>query len=174
MRRSQLAPGLPCDAPPRGAVCKTDASSDVDAMVVCRALGWAGSATLGDAPVCGGFGDTDCEALPPNVTIAWSSLACTGSEASPAGCAHQDANWQVCGACWRVGSGLASRTNLGRDRSGPLPPMQAWSPSGAIDAICTGAYEQKALRISCTDDAGARVLRAGRLGPPCSFRRWPA
>lgn len=159
----------------RGAVCKSDVNDDVEAMVVCRALGWSGSATLRDAPSCSGFIFSSCEELPANLTVSWSSFACTGAEDSPAECAHQDANWQVWPRkgeepeAWRGGGCEARLLNGGRStdpharlllaRHGR--PWQAWSPSGDIKTVCES---KTAVRVSCSDDAGKHACTQSRMG----------
>ena len=99
-------------------MCQTDVNGDVDALVVCRALGWRGSAALSDAPGCADDGAYSCqpETLPGNLTVAWTRLECAGGEASPAECAHQDANWQVRQARTRPALGRAAVSQAGRQR----------------------------------------------------------
>lgn len=100
-----------------GYVCKDDGNNKLDAMVLCRTLGWRGQATLKEHEYSSG--------TPPNVTVAWSRLVCPDWKAGLKACSHQDANWASwCNCDGSIGTvsmpfrhqldGAASECHIGR------------------------------------------------------------
>lgn len=80
-----------------GAVCASEQTSAAEARAACRGLGWTGRAGAYEFAALNRIGDSTWPEDLPELKVAWSTVNCTGTEASLMDCAYQASNWQAWG-----------------------------------------------------------------------------